>query len=417
MSEQQGNLSDQQAIRIYLVSDLHVEFHGNYSLPPEPVDVVVLAGDIGTKSDILKVAKGFRERCGVPVIVVPGNHEFYGTDYVPHLALLRAEASQLNGIHFLEQSWVVIGGVRFLGCTLWSDFRLHGQQYRDECKRAALRSIADFSVIRYEGKRFTPDHAAMLFRQSYDWLEAQLAIPYDWQTVVISHFLPHTAAVHPMHAKGMDPITAYFTTACSDLMDWYPIDIWMYGHSHNSVDLLLDNGVRLVSNQRGYPQEPWPYTQFNPNKIIRLKRDPEHDAARRVETGMRLSSKEAVLAGATWLTAEAIAEQAGRKRRQTERDLQRWSDEKAIFSLYYGHQELYPDFILDPGSRFRPYPAVAEILQARRRHRSTGWQLASWFIAANGRLGGAAPKDLLVTQPEEVLEAARMDEGGPQYGE
>lgn len=409
MSEQQNDLSMQRSMRIYLASDLHVEFHGNYSLPPEPVDVVVLAGDIGTKDDILKVAKGFRESCMVPVIVVPGNHEFYGTDYVTHLAQLRAEAAKLDGIHLLEQNWVVIGNVRFLGCTLWSDFRLHGRQYRDECKRAALRSIADFSVIRYEGERFTPDHAAMLFRQSYDWLEAQLAIPYDWQTVVISHFLPHRAAVHPIHARGRDPITAYFTTACSDLMDCYPIDIWMYGHSHNSVDLLLDNGVRLTSNQRGYPNEPWAYTQFNPNKIIELKPDPDYDAARRIETRTRLESRQAALTGATWLTRQALAKKSGRKLRQVERDLERWSDEQAILVLYHGHEELYPDFIFDPLRRWRPHPVVAEILQVLTRPRTTSWKIASWFIFGNNRLGGAAPKDLLDAEPEELLKAARID--------
>lgn len=404
-------------MRIYLASDLHVEFHGNYSLPPEPVDVVVLAGDIGTKHDILKVAKGFRERCGVPVIVVPGNHEFYGTDYVTHLAGLRAEAAKADGIHFLERNWVVIGDVRFLGCTLWSDFRLHGQQYSDECKRAAMRSIADFSVIRYEGERFTPDHAAMLFRQSYDWLEAQLATPYDWQTVVISHFLPHRAAVHPYHAKGRDPITAYFTTACSDLMDCYPIDIWMYGHSHNSVDLLLDNGVRLVSNQRGYPNEVWAYTQFNANKIIELKREPEYDATRRIESRARLESRQETLAGATWLTPQAMAEQCGRRLWQVERDLERWDDERAIFSVYYGHEELYPDFIFNPMSHWRPYPVIAEILRILRRPRTTNWQLANWFIATNDQLGGLSPRDMLVSEPEEVLEAARNDAEGLQDGQ
>lgn len=399
-------------MRIYLVSDLHVEFHGNFSLPSEQVDVVVLAGDIGTGSDILKVAKRFRERCTASVIVVPGNHEFYYTDYVTHLADLRAASANLDGIYLLEQNAVEIGSVRFLGCTLWSDFRLHGLEFEKECKRVALQNIADFRVIRFEGGPFTPDHAAKLFRESYDWLEQELAAPYDGQTVVISHFLPHRAAVHPTHARGRNSITAYFTSACDDLMHWYPIDMWMYGHSHNSVDRHLENGVRLVSNQRGYPNEVLAYTRFNPNKIIHLKRARDNDAARRLECSMRLGSMKAILTGATWNDARTMATLAGRKFSELKLQLARWSERQKIISIYHRHTELYPTFIFDPMNRMRPYPIVAQVLRILSERRTTSWQVASWFITVNGRLGGNAPKDVLADQPELVLEAALVDTAG-----
>ena len=275
----QRSFGTQRSTRIYLASDIHVEFHKDFITPSQPVDVVVLAGDIHTGKNVLNVAQQFHERCRVPVIVVLGNHEFYGADYVVRLATLRAEVAQMDGVHLLERDGVIIDDVRFLGCTLWSDFSLHGPHYAEECRRAARLCISDFSSIRYEKRRFTPEHAAMLFRQSYDWLEAQLATSFSGPTVVVSHFLPHWAGVHPMHAKQLDPVTAYFTVDCSTLMDRYPIAIWMYGHTHNSVDLLLENGIRLVSNQRGYPQEPWVYTQYDPEKIIVLKHDQDHDAA------------------------------------------------------------------------------------------------------------------------------------------
>jgi hypothetical protein len=34
------------------------------------------------------------------------------------------ESVALKGIHFLENDRVDIGGVRFLGTTLWTDYRL-----------------------------------------------------------------------------------------------------------------------------------------------------------------------------------------------------------------------------------------------------------------------------------------------------
>ncbi|WP_341325735.1 hypothetical protein [Methylotuvimicrobium sp. KM2] len=54
------------------------------------------------------------------IIYVAGNHEFYDND-LSIIDELRATAKTL-GIHFLDNDGIVIDGVRFLGCTLWTDF-------------------------------------------------------------------------------------------------------------------------------------------------------------------------------------------------------------------------------------------------------------------------------------------------------
>jgi hypothetical protein len=56
-------------------------------------------------------------------IYVAGNHEYYHHDIEildNHLFEL-AEKSKLN---YLQRTSVVIQGVRFLGCTLWTDFNI-----------------------------------------------------------------------------------------------------------------------------------------------------------------------------------------------------------------------------------------------------------------------------------------------------
>lgn len=52
-----------------------------------------------------------------------------------------------------------------------------------------------------------------------------------------------------------DDLTPYFTVDLDRLMREHHIACWLYGHTHNSVDVALDNGTRLVSNQHGYPAE------------------------------------------------------------------------------------------------------------------------------------------------------------------
>jgi hypothetical protein len=43
---------------------------------------------------------------------------------------------------------------------------------------------------------------------------------------------------------------------------------------------------------------------------------------------------------------------------------------------------------------------------------SEGWELALWFLASNGWLDGGRPVDLLKSDPEGVVEAARREAEG-----
>lgn len=93
--------------------------------PPDDLDcdVVILAGDIGKG---LKGLEWGREAFDdVELVYVAGNHEYYG-GALGHLTdKLRARAVEL-GVHFLENDATVIGGVTFVGATLWTDFALFG---------------------------------------------------------------------------------------------------------------------------------------------------------------------------------------------------------------------------------------------------------------------------------------------------
>jgi hypothetical protein len=59
-----------------------------------------------------------------PVIYVPGNHEFYHRD-IALIDELKIQAP--DHIHVLNNDQVIIDGVRFLGCILWTDFALFGE--------------------------------------------------------------------------------------------------------------------------------------------------------------------------------------------------------------------------------------------------------------------------------------------------
>lgn len=258
-------------MKIYVTSDIHVEFHKDYHGPKEKIDLVVLAGDIHVGHKAADIAAWYQQRYRAPVILVAGNHEFYGADLDNMLNELRLSTRNLPQVHFLENDAIEIGGFRFLGCTLWSNFAINGDDQIEFAKYKATQFMTDFQVIHHKGLFFTPDDAIERFQASHAWLESELAKPFAGDTVVITHFAPHRAAIHDDYlVPGADELTPYFTSDCSDLMRRFPIKAWFYGHTHNSVDTVVEEGVRLVSNQRGYPGERWTYTHFASQKIIEI---------------------------------------------------------------------------------------------------------------------------------------------------
>src|SRR5690606_10860297 len=69
--------------------------------------------------------------------------------------------------HVLENETVMIGGVRFLGATLWTDFRLHGAP--EPAMVHARRRMNDYRQIAWQKKpwqRFLPVHSLRLHEDS-----------------------------------------------------------------------------------------------------------------------------------------------------------------------------------------------------------------------------------------------------------
>ncbi|MBP6851063.1 MAG: metallophosphoesterase, partial [Rhodoferax sp.] len=117
-------------MKIQLLSDLHLEVHPNYTPLPAPgADVLVLAGDIGSYqkgTQLLDDDFGLRRFSPlhgwpVPVMFLPGNHEYDMLDFDQTHSRLRAMCERL-GIHWLEREVLLMHGIRFVGTTLWSDF-------------------------------------------------------------------------------------------------------------------------------------------------------------------------------------------------------------------------------------------------------------------------------------------------------
>ncbi len=147
-------------MKLHVLSDLHTEF-ADFSPPGTDADVVVLAGDIGVGVGGIEWAA---RRCPkVPVIYVPGNHEFYDHD----IGLTdELKATVPANIHVLNNDTLELDGVRFIGSTLWTDFKLHGEGEAWFARQRAKRLIEDFASIQNGAQRFTPEYSVELHEAS-----------------------------------------------------------------------------------------------------------------------------------------------------------------------------------------------------------------------------------------------------------
>ena len=274
-------------MRITIVSDLHIEFAG-YSPPPGflvGVDAVILAGDIMPN---VRKLPGWLTRPTVfgpdlPVIVVPGNHEFYGGRHEARRRELREAAAEHPSVHVLDPGEVFLdnGRVRILSCTLWTDFELPIQTPdglvadRDRAMAAAARSMNDYQTIQVDdpdarsGRRLLqPQDTLELHQVDRAWLLSKLQEPFQGETIVVTHHGPSQGSVASRWAD--DWLSPAFSSNLPDEFFQVPT-LWVHGHTHDSRDYMR-GATRIVCNPRGYPMRDGSFENdaFNPRLIVEV---------------------------------------------------------------------------------------------------------------------------------------------------
>lgn len=234
-------------MKIQIASDLHLEFlekrFPDYRvIEPTDADILVIAGDIHRNT---KAIAAFAD-WPVPVIYVHGNHEAYHEEYFILVEQMRV-AVKGTQIHYLERNEFVFNRVRFLGCCLWTDYRLYSDDPLAAMKEAEAILI-DHRLIRTEQGLFTAQDALKIHRKSRAWLEKKLDQDFDGPTVVVTHHGVHPNSVHPRFAGT--PLNPAFVSDLTPLVE--KCDLWIHGHVHDSFDYRV-SGARVIANPRGYP--------------------------------------------------------------------------------------------------------------------------------------------------------------------
>jgi len=277
-------------VLLWIVSDLHLELTRGWDLPfgnARPrFDALIVGGDLIPRMErgVKWLAQRFLDR---PVIYVQGNHESYGCD-IDRTVEKAKEAAAGTSIHVLQNESVEIGGVTFAGATLWTDFNVFGDQQR--AMAIASERMNDFKKIRCDHyrDRFRPQHALARHVESRAFFEAAMRKSRSGPLVAISHHAPHPGRFYRQMPSSRflsdeDVLTAAYRSDLTCLMApalddgrgaLRPADLWIFGHTHESVDTTVGS-TRLVSNGKGYGPWPpcettWDNPNFDPNYVIEI---------------------------------------------------------------------------------------------------------------------------------------------------
>lgn len=208
-------------MKLGIFSDLHLEF-ADYEFPTEMLgdaDIWLNAGDtvphLGFRMEYEKI---FHD---VEYMSILGNHDVY-----------RDWFNLTKNVQIKE-----VNGVRFIGCTLWTDPGDPATQFIPFIKNYLVDShwINGYSYELY--KEIHEHHVDVIRKSKPD--------------VVMTHHLPSFMSVHPRYAK--DPNVA-FASNLEELIREIKPKVWIHGHTHESFDYEIGD-TRVICHPRGYPGE------------------------------------------------------------------------------------------------------------------------------------------------------------------
>ena len=270
-------------MKAWIVSDIHnspMDLLWGTKLQMPEADLCICVGDI---SNLISTSIGYLQRHiapYMPVLLVLGNHDFYGSS-IDH-AFEKARLLTLGTeIQLLENQRADVGGCRFLGATLWTDFsvsiggdeHLQPEERRAKAFELLPHHMADYSSIFRSDERHRGENGMVTVREifarhkeSRRFIDLELSKLFDGRTIVLSH---HAPLAESFDERFHGEITnAGFGSDLSDMIMRHKPSIWVHGHIHRARDYFFHE-TRILCNPRGYGPER-EMNGFRPGLVVEL---------------------------------------------------------------------------------------------------------------------------------------------------
>ena len=239
-------------MKIQLLSDLHIEFwpstakfhHAMFESFQTDADVLVLAGDINVgRSNTLTTLKHFAKMYR-RVVYVMGNHEEYGQEFGAFLEAEKFIDKLPDNVTFLDiDGYVILDGVAFMGSCLYTNF---GEDPLAE--HMARYGISDFQRI----KNVSTDEYINAYDRSIQRIKDTYNVCEGLKKVIVTHFLPAYECISDrFRTEDNSGLNKYFANNLGNYIADLKDTTWMFGHTHDSVDMYIGD-TRMLCNPMGY---------------------------------------------------------------------------------------------------------------------------------------------------------------------
>lgn len=263
-------------MKIRILSDLHMEFSSYQLTNPTEADILILSGDImlsypfhdypygvldiwddeneygPTQSLAIRFRKFLETASNLfkHVIYIAGNHEFYHGRFHGSLVDLKQECDHYGNIHFLEDSCMVIDGVKFIGCTLWTDLN----NYDPLTEYIVRDCMSDYKVIKNDHagyRKLFPRETVQRHEKSLNFIKKELVYPPNDKIVICTHHAPSSISIDDRFRYEKEMNGAYYSNLDNMLLDNPQIKLYTHGHTHSAKDYIIGE-TRVICNPRGY---------------------------------------------------------------------------------------------------------------------------------------------------------------------
>lgn len=279
-------LPKSQYVRIY--SDLHLDFdipHKNFDFSmlwtPEELETdkqttLILAGDLWhakkpydfqEQSWLKHISKRFQY-----VLIVLGNHDFWGGNFPKEYDNYRKAISQQNmdNVYLLQDNIIKIGNNKFIGGTLWTNY-LNANTTAMEMAESGL--MKDYKYINYgiASQRLRAKHLLSAHIKTKNFIFTNAIKEYSEQKIwVITHHLPTIRSIPEKYidtnrSKSLYENALYYSDLDAEIKK-VQIDYWIHGHTHYYQEYTIGKTI-IMSNPRGYTGED---TMYNPWHLLEL---------------------------------------------------------------------------------------------------------------------------------------------------
>lgn len=233
-------------MRIYYLSDIHIESHEGYLSDLEGVlpleenhekDWVVVAGDISSSPSVVRDILGYLSSKFGHVFFVMGNHEYRNdspSTYKSTEKLYKALLSSISNLHFLNNEVVEVDGLTVAGSTYWYELA-------DNYSKAWWKTFSnDYVYVHRDWDDSNRHHD-----RDFKFLQSLKDKKID---LLVTHFPPKSFRKERIEDLELSHIKD------SGVRPRY----WICGHEHVCCDEDF-NGSRVLMNPVGYQDEDTSY--------------------------------------------------------------------------------------------------------------------------------------------------------------